>query len=223
MLILSLSLVAAAVSGALSQSLTPGAPCPPGGGDFCVSSFSNIILRCSTNGTDGVLVAGNCNDNLAGVPPVGVKTDAICGNSTVNNADCFLPPYPPFIVNPNTSTTTTTTSTSTSASTSSSTSASGSAPCPAPAPSAPAPAPAPSAPAPAPAPASTGSTNSTLTTTTSETGTQTTPSPTTSTSSSTTISSSTSAIPTFTSGIGKMIVPVSGVCGVVVAMVFGLF
>ena len=29
-----------------------------------------------------------------------MKTDAICGNSTVNNADCFLPPYPPFITNP---------------------------------------------------------------------------------------------------------------------------
>lgn len=38
---------------------------------------------------------------------MGVKTDAICGNSTVNNADCFLPPYPPFIIVPGNSTTTT--------------------------------------------------------------------------------------------------------------------
>lgn len=59
------------------QSLVPNGPCPAGGGNFCVGmllpqygrltldSFSNIILRCS----DGVLIAGNCNDNVS--PSVG--------------------------------------------------------------------------------------------------------------------------------------------------------
>lgn len=50
---------------ALGQAINPGAPCPPGGGNFCADTFSNIILRCSTpNGTNGTLVAGNCNDNV---------------------------------------------------------------------------------------------------------------------------------------------------------------
>ena len=69
--LLSLSLAAAA----LAQSLTAGAACPSGGGNFCagmafilflsdeltfVDPFSPIILRC----VNGTLAAGNCNDNV---------------------------------------------------------------------------------------------------------------------------------------------------------------
>jgi hypothetical protein len=65
---------------ALAQELTPGGPCPVGGGNFCagmgspypvacidlleLGTFTNIILRCSTDGPDGVLNPGNCNDNV---------------------------------------------------------------------------------------------------------------------------------------------------------------
>ena len=50
---------------ALGQQIVPNGPCPPGGGNFCADTFSNIILRCSSpNGTNGTLIAGNCNDNV---------------------------------------------------------------------------------------------------------------------------------------------------------------
>jgi len=47
---------------------------------------SNIIIRC----VSGCPEPGNCNDNLAGVPPVGVKTDALCyqDSPTSHNAQC---------------------------------------------------------------------------------------------------------------------------------------
>ncbi|KAK6501018.1 hypothetical protein TWF506_003773 [Arthrobotrys conoides] len=55
---------------------------------FCAgdSLTSNIIIRC--NGERGQ--PGNCNDNLAGVPPIGVKTSALCWQSseTSGDADC---------------------------------------------------------------------------------------------------------------------------------------
>ncbi|PMD60505.1 uncharacterized protein K444DRAFT_394444 [Hyaloscypha bicolor E] len=38
----------------------------PGPGDFC---SGNIIIRC---GSDGIGQPGNCDDNLAGEPPLGV-------------------------------------------------------------------------------------------------------------------------------------------------------
>ena len=34
---------------------------------------------------------------MAAASPQGVKTDAVCGNSSFNNADCYLPPYPDFV------------------------------------------------------------------------------------------------------------------------------
>lgn len=37
-------------------------------GAYCAGANSNIIIRC----TDGVGRPGNCNDNLAGYPPLGV-------------------------------------------------------------------------------------------------------------------------------------------------------
>ncbi|KAF3089329.1 hypothetical protein TWF569_003192 [Orbilia oligospora] len=57
---------------------------------FCAGSrgslTSNIIIRC--DGERGQ--PGNCNDNLAGVPPIGVKTSALCWQSseTSGDADC---------------------------------------------------------------------------------------------------------------------------------------
>ncbi|MCJ1381596.1 hypothetical protein MMC17_004707 [Xylographa soralifera] len=46
------------------------------GKNFCAAASltSNIIIRCA--GTVGQ--PGNCDDNLAGVPPVGVKDFAPC-------------------------------------------------------------------------------------------------------------------------------------------------
>ena len=35
---------------------------------------------------------------MANVSPAGVKTDSVCGNSSVDNAECYLPPYPGFIM-----------------------------------------------------------------------------------------------------------------------------
>ena len=94
--LVSLTLIAllAAVPVARGQNLTPGAACPPGGGSFCActsliltrhltvyaASFSNIILTCSTNGTNGVLVAGNCNDNVRDPVPQQLLT---CASSLV--------------------------------------------------------------------------------------------------------------------------------------------
>ncbi|KAK6528590.1 hypothetical protein TWF281_009829 [Arthrobotrys megalospora] len=55
---------------------------------FCAgaSLSSNIIIRC--NGEKGQ--PGNCNDNLAGVPPIGVKSSALCWQSsnTTGDAGC---------------------------------------------------------------------------------------------------------------------------------------
>ncbi|MCJ1233196.1 hypothetical protein MMC14_001151 [Varicellaria rhodocarpa] len=47
---------------------------------FCAgdSLSSNIIIRC----TSGIGQPDNCNDNLAGVPPVGVKSFALCYQSS---------------------------------------------------------------------------------------------------------------------------------------------
>jgi len=58
------------------------------GKNFCAgdSLATNIIIRCT--GTQGQ--PGNCNDNLAGVPPVGVKTFAPCyqTSNTTGDAVC---------------------------------------------------------------------------------------------------------------------------------------
>lgn len=107
-----------------------------------------------------------------------VKIDTVCGNSTVNNADCFISPYPSFIVN--------------------------------------------SASASAPSPASTPDhalirripyRNTTTTSTT----VLLTPVPTTSKS----ISRASPSVPP-TSGVEGMFVPIGGVWGTLVVMVFGL-
>merc|ERR1712014_2528 len=47
--------------------------CSVPNGAFCAGENTNIIIRC----TDGVGQPGNCNDNLAGYPPVGVQP-ALC-------------------------------------------------------------------------------------------------------------------------------------------------
>ncbi|KAI7232449.1 hypothetical protein KC330_g5914 [Hortaea werneckii] len=47
--------------------------CAVPNGAYCAGENTNIIIRC----TDGVGQPGNCNDNLAGYPPVGVQP-ALC-------------------------------------------------------------------------------------------------------------------------------------------------
>merc|ERR1712115_490360 len=47
--------------------------CSVPNGAYCAGENTNIIIRC----TDGVGQPGNCNDNLAGYPPVGVQP-ALC-------------------------------------------------------------------------------------------------------------------------------------------------
>ncbi|EWC48833.1 hypothetical protein DRE_00138 [Drechslerella stenobrocha 248] len=55
------------------------------GKNFCVgeSLSSNIIIRCT--GEKGQ--PGNCNNNLAGVPPIGVKTGARCWQTSETSGD----------------------------------------------------------------------------------------------------------------------------------------
>ncbi|MCJ1370665.1 hypothetical protein MMC20_001878 [Loxospora ochrophaea] len=54
------------------------------GSNVCASDSltSNIIIRCS-NGTG---YAGNCNDELAGLPPIGVKLSALCVSSLLSHS-----------------------------------------------------------------------------------------------------------------------------------------
>lgn len=56
--------------------------------NFCAgnSLSTNIIIRC--DGEKGQ--PGNCNDNLAGVPPIGVKVGALCWQTseTAGDAGC---------------------------------------------------------------------------------------------------------------------------------------
>lgn len=83
--LLSLASAAIAVNNCTSNIIT----CPATG-NFNVCSgdslSSNIIIRCA----DGCPQPGNCNDNLAGEPPVGVKTAAKCyqDSATAGNAQC---------------------------------------------------------------------------------------------------------------------------------------
>ncbi|MCJ1281841.1 hypothetical protein MMC26_001164 [Xylographa opegraphella] len=60
-------------------------PVAAAGKNFCAAASltSNIIIRCS--GTVGQ--PGNCNDNLAGVPPVGIKDFAPCYQSSPTTGD----------------------------------------------------------------------------------------------------------------------------------------
>ncbi|KAN0114616.1 hypothetical protein V8E51_004160 [Hyaloscypha variabilis] len=59
--------------------------CPASGGDFCAgpSLSTNIIIRC---GSDGLGQPGNCDDNLAGDPPVGVG-NSICWQTSLTSGD----------------------------------------------------------------------------------------------------------------------------------------
>ncbi|RVD82117.1 uncharacterized protein DFL_006551 [Arthrobotrys flagrans] len=55
------------------------------GKNFCAgnSLSTNIIIRC--NGERGQ--PGNCNNNLAGVPPIGVKSSALCWQTSETSGD----------------------------------------------------------------------------------------------------------------------------------------
>jgi len=66
----------AAVQGQVTQQPNGTFTCAIPNGDYCAgeSLSTNIIIRC----TNGIGQPGNCNDNLAGVPPVGVKPFAPC-------------------------------------------------------------------------------------------------------------------------------------------------
>lgn len=80
------SLFAAVAYGQATFNQTTGKfTCAIPNGEYCAgdSLSSNIIIRCS----NGVGQPGNCNDNLAGVPPVGVKTSALCYQTSANAGD----------------------------------------------------------------------------------------------------------------------------------------
>ncbi|KAI9826426.1 MAG: hypothetical protein M1826_006635 [Phylliscum demangeonii] len=73
---------AASVYGQFTIDVTTGAiKCDTPNTSFCLGTvlLTNIILRC---GADKVGRPGNCNEILAGVPPVGVKLDASCYKSS---------------------------------------------------------------------------------------------------------------------------------------------
>jgi len=84
-----LSLVASALAG-IAQNCTSAAINCPATGSFnvCASDSlkGNILLTC----VNGCPQPGNCNDNLAGVPPVGIKSGASCyqDSPTAGNAQC---------------------------------------------------------------------------------------------------------------------------------------
>ncbi|MDI1488601.1 MAG: hypothetical protein OHK93_007876 [Ramalina farinacea] len=92
--------------------------CTGGGNAYCAadSLTTNIIIRCS--GTKGQ--PGNCNDNLAFIPPVGVKTAALCYQTTPTSGDAACSfngiVYPdtgsPFPINGTSNSTTSSTSAS---------------------------------------------------------------------------------------------------------------
>lgn len=122
-------LAAVAYGQATFNSTTGEFTCAIPNGVYCAGSSltSNIIIRCS----NGVGQPGNCNDNLAGVPPVGVKTSALCyqTSDTAGDGACSYNgvAYPdngnPFTIGASSSTSTScSTSTSTTVSTSCSTS-----------------------------------------------------------------------------------------------------
>jgi len=82
-----LSLVASVLS---ASNCTSNVYNCPATGSFNVCSSDSlkgpIIIRC----VNGCPQPGNCDDNLAGVPPVGVKTSALCyqDSPTAGNAQC---------------------------------------------------------------------------------------------------------------------------------------
>jgi hypothetical protein len=84
------AIIAAALASAASAQVTydPNTgkfTCAVPNGVYCAgdSLSTNIIIRCS----NGVGQPGNCNDNLAGIPPVGVKSSALCYQSSLTAAD----------------------------------------------------------------------------------------------------------------------------------------
>jgi len=93
-----LALVSSALAGFVSNSTCPNTGvsvhCPKDGFNTCAgdSLSTNIIIRCADSANGVCPQPGNCNDNLAGVPPVGVKTDAKCWQEspTAGNAQCVF-------------------------------------------------------------------------------------------------------------------------------------
>jgi hypothetical protein len=90
MALLKSTFILALVASAFGQNCSSNAYNCPATGSFNVcagdSLKTNIIIRC----VDGCPQPGNCNDNLAGVPPVGVKVNALCyqDSATAGNAAC---------------------------------------------------------------------------------------------------------------------------------------
>jgi len=91
-----LALASYVLAGHVSNSTCPSTglsvTCSSDKVSYCVSDSlkSNIIVRCEDTSNGLCPTAGNCNDNLAGVPPVGVKTGAVCyqDNAWAGNAQC---------------------------------------------------------------------------------------------------------------------------------------
>ncbi|KAK3081436.1 hypothetical protein LTS18_006672 [Coniosporium uncinatum] len=80
-----LALVASAQAQLAFDSSTGTYSCPVPEGAYCAgdSLSTNIIIRC----TSGTGQPGNCNDNLAGISPIGVKSSAQCYQTSVSAGD----------------------------------------------------------------------------------------------------------------------------------------
>jgi len=87
-----------ALAGHVTNSTCPSTglsvTCDKAGFNTCAgdSLQTNIIVRCLDSSNGICPNAGNCNDNLAGVPPTGVKIDAKCyqDSPTAGNAQCVF-------------------------------------------------------------------------------------------------------------------------------------
>ncbi|KAH8651395.1 hypothetical protein BX600DRAFT_516965 [Xylariales sp. PMI_506] len=78
------AVIGVATAQATFNSTTGQWHCPIADGAYCASSslMSSLIVRC----TNGVGQLGNCNDNLAGEPPVGVNY-APCWETSITSGD----------------------------------------------------------------------------------------------------------------------------------------
>ncbi|KAF7507491.1 hypothetical protein GJ744_010422 [Endocarpon pusillum] len=82
---IALALIGAAYTSAQVEYNNGSFVCAEPDANYCAgnSLSTNIIIRCT--GTEGQ--PGNCNDNLAGIPPVGVKSSATCYQSSPSAGD----------------------------------------------------------------------------------------------------------------------------------------
>ncbi|ERF75497.1 hypothetical protein EPUS_08311 [Endocarpon pusillum Z07020] len=82
---IALALIGVTYTSAQVEYINGSFVCAVSDANYCAgdSLSTNIIIRCT--GTEGQ--PGNCNDNLAGIPPVGVKSSATCYQSSPSAGD----------------------------------------------------------------------------------------------------------------------------------------